>query len=264
MEAIKDCGGRLIAATDPHDSVGILDKWFPECRYFKEFERFDRYCSRENLNRDPIDYVSVCSPNYLHDAHCRFALRLGADAICEKPLVLKERNLDELRAMEEATGKRVWNILQLRLNKQLQEIREGLDDDHHQVSVQYHTPRGRWYLYSWKADRSLSGGLATNIGVHLFDLLIWMFGEPDYYVKMPGSWETVSGNIEFKKAGAAFELSIKADNDPCRRIVIDDTEIDFTKGFEGLHLKSYQKIMAGRGFGLEDARGAVKLCEAMR
>jgi len=264
MEAIKLVGGRLVAALDPHDSVGILDRYFPECRFFTEFERFDRFCSREVKNGRRINYVTVCSPNYLHDAHCRFGLRIGADVICEKPLVLRERNLDALARLEEETGKRIWNILQLRLSPAAVRLKENLNGEHHVCRVTYHTPRGRWYQHSWKGDPKKSGGLHTNIGVHLFDLLQWLLGAEVHIEHHFESPYAATGLLRFPSADAHYALSIQADHPPLRRVVVDGDAVDMTQGFAHLHVKSYENILAGKGFGIEAARNAVRICEKLR
>lgn len=264
MKAIHETGGRLVAALDPHDSVGVLDQYFPDCRYFTEFERFDRFLSRAVQNGDQIDYVVVASPNYLHDAHCRFGLRVGADVICEKPLVLYERNIDELLRLEEETGKRIWNILQLRLSLAAQVIKRGLTNGFHTAAIQYNTPRGKWYDYSWKGDVQKSGGLCTNIGIHLFDLLQWFFGPVAEIGECLKNGRSVSGFLYFKNAQASFALSIAQENTPQRVFTVDGESIDMTPGFTDLHTESYRKILDGRGFGIEHARPAVRLCEMLR
>ncbi|HUV82734.1 MAG TPA: Gfo/Idh/MocA family oxidoreductase [archaeon] len=262
LKAIKDVGGNLIAALDPYDSVGVLDSYFHDCKYFREFERFDRFCSRNH-----VDYVSICSPNYLHDAHCRFALRIGANAICEKPLVLNERYLDDLIRLEEEYGKKVSCILQLRLNEELIQLRDVIQGglvivDHPELT--YFTPRGNWYEYSWKADMWKSGGLVTNIGIHLFDLLQWLFGQHEEVIVDEYSNEEVGGAIKFKDVVAYFNLSINKNNKPTRLLKIDNYECSFSRGFTDLHTKSYQEILAGNGFGIEDVRPSIRLCEELR
>ena len=265
MEAIKSIGGNLIAAVDPHDSVGILDSYFPKCSFFTEFERFDRFCEKLRRNGERIDYVSICSPNYLHDAHCRFALRIDANAICEKPLVLKNKNLDALEDIERERNKRVYSILQLRLHpnairlKSLVDKRKGTSI----VRVEYVAPRGLWYNYSWKGSIEKSGGLATNIGIHLFDLLLWLFGP----VRLVDIRETVGqgvkGTLGFYKTAVSINLSIDGDTSS-RVFSVNGEDYDFTKNFTGLHTKSYENIINGYGFGIEDVRPAIKLCEEIR
>lgn len=261
MKAIKDVGGELVAALDPHDSVGILDSYFPECSFFTEFERFDRHLEKLRRNGKGVNYVSICSPNYLHDAHCRFALRVGADAICEKPLVLNERNLDALRALEEETGRRVWGLYQLRFHPEVIKMRESVKSCH-RVHIDYCTPRGRWYEYSWKADVQKSGGLATNIGCHLFDVMTFLFGQP------LNSWVCsdkggVRGTIRFQDANVYYELSTVL-GEPKRLFTIDGEPFNLNGGFTDLHTEVYRQICEGNGIGLEDVRESVKLCEGIR
>jgi UDP-N-acetyl-2-amino-2-deoxyglucuronate dehydrogenase len=259
MRAIHSVDGRLVACLDPHDSIGVIDSYFPQAYYFSEFERFDRYCSKLGSH---IDYVSIASPNYLHDAHCRFGMRIGADVICEKPAVLSEKNLDELLNMEVITGQKVNTILQLRLSPILTELKQKIGT-RHKVFLEYYTPRGNWYLHSWKGDVSKSGGLATNIGIHLFDLMVWLFGpeydKPEITVKTP---TTVSGFLNLTKASVSFDLSIE--KGPQRRLIIDNQEIEFSKGFTDLHNESYKRILNGEGFDLEMARPSIKICEQIR
>jgi len=237
MEAIKNIGGNLIAAIDPQDSVGILDSYFPNCSFFTEFERFDRFCEKLRRNRENIDYVSICSPNYLHDAHCRFALRINANAVCEKPLVLKNKNLDALEDIESERGKRIYTILQLRLHHNAIKLKKLISKTkgNFSVVVEYVAPRGLWYNYSWKGSVEKSGGLATNIGIHLFD---------------------------FAKASVKFHLSTVGE--PSKVFVVNDKNYDFSVNFTELHTNSYQNIVEGSGFGIEDVRPAVKLCEEIR
>ena len=265
--AIKDVGGELVAICDPSDSVGVVDSYFPEAYYFNEFERFDRYCSK----RGDINYVSICSPNYLHDAHCRFALRIGADAICEKPMVLRERNLDELLKLEEQTGKRVWNILQLRLGELcVQHIPMWLDHNTNpylNVAIEYFAPRGRWYDYSWKMNSEKSGGLISNIGIHLLDLICFFFGgdwEVSYFLKGRDKRE-VSFTLRSRANDAvtvSVELSLNRGEK--RVLAINDTEFNLTPKMKELHTRSYVEILEGRGFGIEDARPAIALADKLR
>ena len=262
MEAIKAVGGNLLAILDPSDSVGIIDRYFPEAKYFSEFERFDRFCSGQ-----AIDYVSICTPNYLHDAHCRFALRIGADAICEKPLVLKAKNLYELKKQEDLYDRRIWTIMQLRLNPDLIALNWRIADAGRSFRptayLEYHTPRGAWYRYSWKGNLAKSGGLVTNIGVHLFDLLCWLFGGwKNIKLDKEGPY-AVKGQIDFRNAKVFFNLSILG-NKPKRTLSIMEDVVDMSNNFHDLHIKSYQKIIAGEGFGVEDTRSAIELCEWIR
>jgi len=263
LKAIKDVGGNLIAALDPYDSVGILGSCFPDCQYFKVFEEFDRFCSTYGS----IDYVSICSPNNLHDSHCRFGLRLGANVICEKPLVLNERHLEGLLKVEEQYNKKISCILQLRLNEQLIQLRNGIRGglvivDHPELT--YFTPRGDWYKYTWKSDTKKSGGLVTNIGVHLFDLLQWLFGHYEAVEVYERNNEKIQGSLKFKDVRAYFDLSINKNNTPTRLLKIDGYECSFNEGFTDLHTKSYQEILAGNGFGIEDVRPSIRLCEELR
>ena len=262
LNAIKEIGGELVAALDPHDNVGILDSYFPECVFFTEFERFDRYCSKLRTTFQKIDWVVVCSPNYLHDAHCRFGLRIDANVICEKPLVLKEKNLDELKIVEEVTARRIFTIMQLRL---LKPITAYTTDAYIQGNMMYVTPRGLWYDYSWKGIIKKSGGLATNIGIHLFDYLIHSFGTPvKYDLSEMNTPRTVSGKMYFEKAEMNFYLSLIG-NMPYRVIKIDGRRqpLHFPN-ITGLHNVSYKRIVNGNGFGIEDVRTSIRLCEDMR
>jgi len=260
IKAIKDVSGRLIATLDPHDSMGILDSYFPGCKHFTEFEIFDRFCSRQD-----VDYVSICSPNYLHDAHCRFGLRLGANVICEKPLVLNERNLDGLLDMQDRYQKKINCILQLRLNEDLIQLRKKMQESPPvgHSSLIYFTPRGEWYRHSWKGDIAKSGGIIFNIGVHLFDLICWLFG-PHVGFKVNTTDDTVTGTVYFVDAVVDFELSINRYNLPTRALNIDGNEYQFSNGFTDLHTKSYQEILAGNGFGVEDVRQSIRLCGRLR
>lgn len=259
MKAIRDVGGDLIACLDPHSSVGILDSYFPKCKYFSEFERFDRYCSEQD-----VDYCVVCSPNYLHDAHCRFGLRIGADVICEKPLVLKERNLGGLLAEEDKTGHRIWNILQLRLGSTVRELKKRVFKPPYIASVSYTTPRGCWYDYTWKADVVRSGGLATNIGVHIFDLLLWLFGT-DYTIQ---AWRNAEhaciGQFYIGRFQVVVALSIHLEMVPERVLQIGNEKFELSDGFHDLHTRSYREILAGNGFGIKDVQPVIKLCEKLR
>jgi UDP-N-acetyl-2-amino-2-deoxyglucuronate dehydrogenase len=279
MAAIRDVGCRLVAALDPNDSVGILDSYFPEAHFFTEFERFDRHIDK--LHRSDaarIDYVSICSPNYLHDSHVRFALRSGVDAICEKPLVLNPWNIDALSEIERDTGRRVNTILQLRLHPAIvalrDKVRSAPGDRKWDVDLTYITARGRWYLQSWKGDERKSGGIATNIGVHFFDMLHHVFGalqENRVHVSTPLK---AAGYLEYEHARVRWLLSIDSGDLPdeakaagqrtYRSIAADGEQIEFSGGFTDLHTVSYQEILAGRGFGLEDNRTAIETVAAIR
>lgn len=257
LKAIKEVGGNLIACTDPHDSVGILDSYFPECQYFNTWERFDRFC-----NQVSIDYIVVCSPNYLHETHIRWGLKLGADIICEKPLALTSHNLMVIEEAEFSSRGKVNVILQLRLVERLINLRKVILNNHI-VSLRYITPRGKWYHYSWKGDESKSGGLATNIGIHLFDLLGWLFGKYQDVKISEKTKDTVVGMLVMEKAEVNFILSVQG-KVPERLMVIDGELIDFNVGFTNLHTKSYEQILLGYGFGIEDARSSINICERIR
>ena len=278
MKAIKDTGNRLVAALDLSDSVGVIDSYFPDADFFTEFERFDRHIDLLRRQGDGIDYVSICSPNYLHDAHMRFALRSGANAICEKPLVLNPWNLDGLLEMENETGKRVSTILQLRLHPSIinlkQEIEKAGDDSGHDVDLTYITSRGHWYGISWKGDEHKSGGIATNIGVHFFDMLHFVFGALRENTLHFSSDTTAAGYLEYDRARVRWFLSVDAVNLPdaakeagqrtFRSITVDGQEVEFSGGFGDLHTISYQDILDGHGFGLEDSRAAVETVSKIR
>lgn len=280
LKAIHETGHRLLCAFDPFDSVGILDRFFPEVSYFKEFERFDRFA--EKLKREGeenrIHYVSICSPNFLHDAHIRFALRIGAHAICEKPLVLNPWNVEALADLEKEQDCRVNTVLQLRLHPTLRQLRKTLlvqkNGHKHDVVLTYVASRGPWYFFSWKGDVSKSGGLATNIGIHFFDLLIWLFGNvvgQELHVAHP---QKTSGFIELERARVRWYLSVDRQDLPksCsekeqttfRSITVDGQEIEFSEGFTDLHTEVYKEILAGRGFGLQDAKPAIVLAHDIR
>jgi UDP-N-acetyl-2-amino-2-deoxyglucuronate dehydrogenase len=271
MEAIYHVGGDLVAVLDPHDSVGVLDKYFPSARYFNEFERFDRY-----LSKAPPNYVVVASPNYLHDSHIRFGLRLGSSVICEKPVVLHERNLDELLRFEGKYGGRVWCIQQARLHADVRKYRALHRDagSHKHVQVHYSAPRGQWYRYSWKGNPEKSGGMAFNIGIHLFDLGAHLFG----WHKEVKVWEKADGymlgTVYFTGAHMDFTLSthyLDLDNDgyrwtgvATRTFKIGDVVLDLSTGFDNLHNQSYELIVNRFGYGLEEAREGIRIAEAIR
>lgn len=280
MAAIRDTGNRVTAAFDPNDSVGIIDSFFPEADFFTEFERFDRHIDRQRREQvaEAIDFISVCSPNYLHDSHTRFALRSGSDAICEKPLVLNPRNLDGLSGMEADTGRRIHTILQLRLHPAIVALREAVlsrkDNAKAEVDLMYVTSRGRWYHQSWKGDERKSGGIATNIGVHFFDMLHFLFGKLQdnrVFLKEPSR---SGGYLEYERARVRWFMSLALDDVPegerargqrtYRSITVDGQEIEFSGGFADLHTRSYEEILAGRGFGLEENRQAIEAVAAIR
>jgi UDP-N-acetyl-2-amino-2-deoxyglucuronate dehydrogenase len=272
----------LVAAVDPHDSVGIIDRYFPEASFFTEFERFDRHL--ENLRRrtnEAVDYLSICSPNHLHDAHIRLALRVGADAICEKPLVLNPWNLDVLEELEQEYERKVFTLLQLRVHPAIMKLKEGFAAEQKQgtaqkrhVDLSYITSRGMWYKYSWKGDHSKSGGIATNIGVHFFDMLMWFFGPVQHKELHLSEEHKMSGFIELEHATVSWYLSLDQNDLPekaraegkttYRSITIDDEEIEFSGGFTDLHTRVYENILAGKGFGIADAREAIKLVHDLR
>ncbi len=280
LKAIKDTGNRLVAAVDPSDSVGILDRYFSDVKFFTEFERFDRHIDK--LRRldagQEVQYLTICSPNYLHDAHCRFALRIGADAICEKPLVLNPWNIDALQELERESGKRVWTILQLRVHPALIALREKLlkesKSTKHDVVLTYVTSRGNWYLVSWKGQADRSGGLATNIGIHFFDLLIWLFGPVQESQVHVATGKKTAGYLELEHARVKWFLSIDRDDLPkssvetgqptFRSITIDGSEVEFSEGFTELHTEVYKRTLAGEGFGLEDTRPSINLAHDIR
>lgn len=280
MKAIKDTGNRLIAALDANDSVGILDSYFPEADFFREFERFDRHVDklRRGGSSQRIDHVSICSPNYLHDSHIRFALRSDADAICEKPLVLNPWNIDGLSEVEESTGRRINTILQLRLHPAIIDLREKIKKEpgetKHEVDLYYVTSRGNWYLRSWKGDIRKSGGIATNIGVHFFDMLHFIFGKLQNNVVHLHEDTKAAGYLEFEHARVRWFMSIDIEDVPeklreegmrtFRSITVDGEEIEFSGGFTELHTRSYEAILRGEGFGLEENRTAIEAVAQIR
>ena len=280
LRAIYDTGNRLVAAFDPKDSVGLLDQYSFDVRFFTEYERFDRHLEklRRGSEEERVHMLSICAPNYLHDAHCRMALRIGADAICEKPLVINPWNLDALEELEHEYGKRIYSVLQLRLHPKLVELRQRLINDRsqrqHEVILTYITARGNWYHTSWKGDQEKSGGIATNIGIHLFDLLIWLFGEPGECRVYKSDRQRMSGYLELERARVRWFLSIDPADLPFpveigkrstyRSILIDGGEVEFTEGFTNLHTRVYEEILAGRGFGVEAARPSVNLVHRIR
>lgn len=280
MQAIKVTGNVLVAAFDPSDSVGVIDSYFPEAHFFTEFERFDRHLDkrRRRGGAGAADYVSVCSPNYLHDSHIRFALRSGADAICEKPLVLNPWNIDALLDIERDTGRKVNTILQLRVHPAIialrEKVRAGGWGRKHDVDLTYITSRGRWYLQSWKGDERKSGGIATNIGVHFFDMLHFIFGGLQENVVHVSSDTKAAGYLEYEVARVRWFLSVDVEDVPppardagqrtYRSITVDGEEIEFSGGFTDLHTRSYEEILAGRGFGLEENRTAIETVAAIR
>lgn len=279
LKAIKDTNNNLIAALDKFDSVGIMDSYFPDSDFFVEFERFDRHLEKLKHEKGlQIDYTSICTPNYLHDAHIRMALRRNSDAICEKPLVLNPWNIDALKGVEKETGKRVWNILQLRVHPSIIALKEkvanGPKDKIYDVDLTYLTSRGNWYYTSWKGDTDKSGGIATNIGVHFYDMLGWIFGDLKENIVHAHTHDRAAGYLEFEKARVRWFLSINYDVLPeeikakgqrtYRSIQIEGEELEFSGGFTDLHTTSYQEIIAGNGYGLEAARNAIELVHNIR
>jgi UDP-N-acetyl-2-amino-2-deoxyglucuronate dehydrogenase len=278
MRAIKETGNNLLAALDKHDSVGVLDRYFPDAHFFTEFERFDRYADKLKRAGTSIDYVTVCSPNYLHDAHIRFGMRIGADVICEKPVVLNPWNVDALLDMEKETGRRVYTILQLRLHPVIialkQRIQQADPTKQHQVSLHYISARGNWYLNSWKGDLSKSGGIATNIGLHFFDMLLWIFGDVRSLHTSQSAPDKASGTLQLQQATVQWQLSIDENDLPpairqkgqrtYRSLVIDGETIDFSDGFEDLHTAAYEAILSGNGVPLEETRKGIQLVHDIR
>jgi UDP-N-acetyl-2-amino-2-deoxyglucuronate dehydrogenase len=276
MRAIRDTGNALVAALDPNDSVGVIDSYFPEADFFTEFERFDRHVDKRRRRGDAIDYVAICSPNYLHDAHIRFALRNRAHAICEKPTVLNPWNLDALQEIEHETGCRAFTILQLRLHPAIRALKQRIEagDAVHDVDVTYVTSRGHWYHASWKGDPAKSGGIATNIGLHFFDVLTWIFGAPQASIVHANGPDHSSGLLSLRRARVRWFLSIDARHVPeaqrlngertYRSITVGGEEIEFSDGFGDLHTESYRHILTGNGFGLDTARPAIQLVSEIR
>jgi UDP-N-acetyl-2-amino-2-deoxyglucuronate dehydrogenase len=278
MQAIKETGNNLVAAMDINDSVGILDNYFPEAHFFTEFERFDRYIELLKRNGTSIDYVTVCSPNYLHDAHIRYGLRIGADVICEKPVVLNPWNVDALLDMEKETGHNVFAILQLRLHPSIIRLKEKIanspKDTKHTVNLTYIASRGNWYQASWKGNTAKSGGISTNLGIHLFDMLLLVFGNVLQNSVKYHSDQSASGHLEMEKASVDWSLSIDANKLPAevrtagkrtfRNLVIDGESFDFSEGFEDLHTLSYEQILAGKGFRLSETKKATQLVKEIR
>ncbi len=280
LQAIKATGHKLVAAYDPSDSVGILDSYFPDADFFTEFERFDRHIDKRRRANDDrnVDYVSICSPNYLHDSHARFGLRSDADVICEKPLVLNPRNIDGLLEVERNTGRTINTILQLRLHPSIMSLRERVTSEirgtKHDVDLAYIAARGHWYQYSWKGDVNKSGGVATNIGVHFFDMLHFIFGELQENIVHYSTATKAAGFLEYTRARVRWFLSIDLPDVPeapratgqrtYRSITVDGQEIEFSGGFADLHTRSYEEILAGRGFGLEVNRTAVSTVSHIR
>ncbi|HNA16272.1 MAG TPA: Gfo/Idh/MocA family oxidoreductase [Ferruginibacter sp.] len=278
MKAIKDTGNVLVAALDKHDSVGILDSYFPDADFFTEFERFDRHLEKQKRLGRKIDFISICSPNYLHDAHIRFGLRIGADVICEKPIVLNPWNIDALLEIEKETGRNIYTILQLRLHPAIAALKEKIEKEpsgkKYKISLRYITSRGHWYHTSWKGDIQKSGGIATNIGVHFFDMLLWIFGNVTSSTVSEHSDQTASGHLELEKASVDWMLSIDATKLPLeaasagkrtfRALTIDGEGFEFSDGFTELHTKSYEEILKGNGFRISETIESIKLVHQIR
>ena len=289
MKAIKETGNNLIAAYDVNDSVGIIDSFFPKCAFYSQYELFERHISKkravsesgilkEDYPKGKLDFVSVCTPNYLHDAHIRFGLRAGADVICEKPLVLNPWNIDALEYAQKETGHKIYNILQLRLHDAIialkRKVDEGPKDKIYDVDLTYITSRGNWYYTSWKGDPRKSGGVATNIGVHFYDMLGWIFGEVKQNIVHVYSHDRVAGYLEFEKARVRYFLSINVNTLPqeakdagkrtYRSLMMEGQEVEFSEGFTELHTTSYKHILNGDGFGLEDARKCIQIVHDIR
>jgi len=278
LKAIKETGNNLVAAMDKFDSVGIIDSYFPHADFFTEFERFDRHIDKLRRQGHKVDYASICSPNYLHDSHIRFALRQQADAICEKPLVLNPWNVDALAEIEKETGKKIYTILQLRLHPSIIKLREevlaGDPTKIYDVDLTYITSRGKWYHHSWKGEEQKSGGIATNIGIHFFDMLLWIFGEVKETKLEKYELDHASGYIKLAKANVHWSLSINEEHLPesmkvqgkrtFRSLQMNGREIEFSDGFTDLHTISYQEILKGKGFGLQEARPSIELAHQIR
>ena len=278
MKAIKDTGNDLIAAFDPYDGVGVMDSHFPNADFFTEFERFDRHVDKLRRQGNPIDFVSICSPNYLHDAHIRFGLRAGCDVICEKPLVLNPWNIDAIQEIEGETGKKVYTILQLRLHPSIIALRERVKrsspDKIFDIDLTYITSRGKWYGRSWKGDVSKSGGIATNIGVHFFDMLTWVFGDVKENTVTRMTEDSAEGYLQLEKATIKWFLSIDYNQIPeevrnqgkrtYRKLSMNEEEIEFSDGFTELHTQSYAEILKGNGYGIEATRKAIEIVSNIR
>ena len=279
IKAIKETGNELVAILYKSDSVGVIDSYFPNAAFFLEVERFDRHLDKlRRQGENKIEYISICSPNYLHDSHIRLALRNDAHAICEKPLVLNPWNIDTLETLEKETGKRIYNILQLRLHPSLIALKQQIDADKsgkiYDVNLAYITSRGRWYHYSWKGDDAKSGGIATNIGVHFFDMLTWIFGDVKENIVHKYENEKAGGFLQLEKARVRWFLSIDYNDIPenikalgqrtYRSITVENQEVEFSGGFTDLHTQSYQKILSGNGFGLAETRNSIQIVHDIR
>jgi UDP-N-acetyl-2-amino-2-deoxyglucuronate dehydrogenase len=278
LKAVKETGNQLVAAYDPFDSVGIMDSYFPDAAFFVEFERFDRHLDKLKRKGTSIDYLTVCSPNYLHDSHIRFALRSGADVICEKPLVLKPSNAEALMELEKESGKKINTILQLRLHPNVIKLKEKIDKGDkskvYDFDLTYITSRGSWYYTSWKGDVQKSGGIATNIGIHFFDMLLWLFGDVKNNIVHLHTYDRAAGYLEFAKARVRWFLSIDANTLPdsarqknmrtYRSMTLEGEEIEFSDGFTDLHTRSYEEILKGNGFGVADTLPSIRIASDIR
>jgi UDP-N-acetyl-2-amino-2-deoxyglucuronate dehydrogenase len=278
LHAIKETGNILLASLDKFDSVGRIDSYFPESDFFVEFERFDRHFDKLKRTGTSIDYVSICSPNYLHDSHIRFALRHQADAICEKPIVLNPWNVEALQEIENETGKKIYTVLQLRLHPKIIELREkirnGPKNKVYDIDLTYITSRGNWYNISWKGDQQKSGGIATNIGIHFFDMLGWIFGASKNSIVHLSQHNKAAGFLELERARIRWFLSIDYNDIPAdmkkegkrtfRSITVDGEELEFSEGFTELHTDTYKEILAGRGFSLNEVRQSVETAYMLR
>ncbi len=283
LQAIKETGNNLVAALDPHDSVGILDQYFPNASFFVEFERFERHLDllRRKSDSERVHYLTICSPNFLHDSHIRLALRIGADAICEKPIVLNPWNLDALEKIENETGKKVYTILQLRVHPAIVDLKNKVAEAikknpniKFDIILDYITSRGLWYDFSWKGVIEKSGGIATNIGIHFFDMLIWIFGEPVHSNVIVNQKRSMRGELELKHANIKWHLSINYEDLPdeikkinkrtYRSIKINEEELEFTEGFTNLHTVVYRNTLSGNGYGISDARTSIELAYKIR
>jgi len=278
LKAIKETGNTLVGALDPFDSVGLLDSYFPNCFFFTEYGIFDRFCYKQKQEGRPADWLSICTPNYTHDSYIRYGLRLGCNVICEKPLVLNPHNIEALEQIEATSNHRVYNILQLRLHKAVvalkQKVEEGPADKVYDVDLTYITSRGRWYYASWKGDAHKSGGVATNIGVHFYDMLQWVFGPVQENIVHVMSFDRVAGYLGLKRARVRYFLSINADCLPpemkeagkrtYRGLSIDGENFDFSEGFTDLHTESYRRILSNEGFGLKEAYPCIEIVSQIR
>lgn len=277
LAAIKETGNEVIATMDKTDSVGVLDHYFPQADFFTEIERFDRYIDKQRRENNSPEYLTVCTPNYLHDAHVRFGLKHGLDVVCEKPLVLNPWNVAPLLQLEKETGKKIWNVLQLRMHPDILKLKEktaGVTGHKYNIDLAYITPRGRWYATSWKGDEAKSGGIATNIGIHFFDMLVWIFGAVQGCTVHTHKSNHAAGFLELERANVRWFLSIEANDLPqsfsknsghtFRSISVDGEQMEFSNGFNHLHTKSYETILAGNGFGIEEALPSIDLVHDIR